>query len=447
MRPWNGERRLGHAVVLGGSIAGLLAARVLARSFETVTLVERDRLAHEPEPRKGVPQGRHIHALLIRGEQILARMFPDLVPELESLGAARVFSQDVAMHAFGSWKVRSRFGGGYSALCFSRPLLEWQIARRVAALPNVRVADETDVLGVSASGDRSRIEGAVIRRRSGDRGEETLSADLVVDATGRGSRAPQWLESLGYAPPEEEELRVNIAYATRIYRRPPRDPGWRALNILPTLPNKSTGAIFPIEGDRWMVTLIGWFCESPPDSEEAFLSFARGLPVPDIHEAIRDAEPLTPVVVHRLPSSRRRYFERLERAPEGLLVLGDALCSFNPVYAQGMTVCALEATALEASLGSPSSSTRRIQRRIASATELPWMIVTNEDRRFPEAAGPRPPWLHALHWYGAKLQDACAHDEEVLRVFGEVNHMLRSPAALFRPDIALRVLRGSARAR
>lgn len=437
------DRRFGDAVVLGSSMAGLLAARVLSDHFETVTVVERDRLAHEPAPRKGVPQGRHIHALLIRGEQGLSRFFPDLVPELVQLGAERVFSQDVAMHAFGSWKLRPRFDGSYSALCFSRPLLEWQVARRVAALPNVRVLDETDILGILPSDGRSRIEGALVQRRGGDAAQERLRADLVVDATGRGSKAPQWLGSLGYLPPREEELRVDVAYASRIYRRPARDLGWQALNILPTPPGKSMGAIFPIEGDRWMVTLVEWFSKNPPEDEETFLRCARALPVPDLHDAIRDAEPLTPVVNHRLPSSRRRRYEEMTRSPEGLIVIGDALCSFNPVYAQGITVCALSAEALDDSLRAPTCSTRRAQRRIAAAADVPWTIVTGEDRRFPEAAGPRPPWLTALHWYGAKLQDACARDEEVLRAFADVNHMLRSPAALFRPDIVLRVLRSA----
>jgi 2-polyprenyl-6-methoxyphenol hydroxylase-like FAD-dependent oxidoreductase len=216
-------------------MAGLLATRVLSDHFGRVTLVERDSNAAERDPRKGVPQGRHVHALLSRGEHILGQLFPDLVAALEAAGAVRVdMGNDVSWYHFDVWK--TRFFSGVSGLLFSRPLLEWHISRRVAALPNVDVIDDCDVHGFTADADRTRVTGITIQRHHGDMRQETLNADLVIDASGRGSQTPLWLASLGYMQPEESTLKIGVGYATRLYRRPEKFVGWKALVVAPRPP-------------------------------------------------------------------------------------------------------------------------------------------------------------------------------------------------------------------
>jgi 2-polyprenyl-6-methoxyphenol hydroxylase-like FAD-dependent oxidoreductase len=224
-------------------------ARVLSDHFVKVTLVERDRLPQSAEPRKGVPQGRHVHALLIRGEQILSQLFPDLLPALMEAGATRVdMGEDLCWHHFGLWK--TRFLSGLSGLSLSRPLLEWQIGRRVGALPNVQVIEECNCDQLTTSDDKTCVTGVKIQRRTGADPENLLVADLVVDASGRGSQTLQWLESLGYPRPGESTVKVSLGYATRIYRRPQNLPDWKALYVVPRPPTKRGGIIFPIEDDR-----------------------------------------------------------------------------------------------------------------------------------------------------------------------------------------------------
>lgn len=218
--------RYGHAVVVGASLAGLLAARVLAKRFERVTLIERDALPDGPEPRKGVPQARHVHALLIRGERIIGGLFPDLVPALLERGAMPVrFGRDLRWHHFGTWKVR--FESALRGIAVSRPCLEFEIRRRLVEIANVRVIDSSIVTRFMADWDRSRITGVYWRGRSSIVPDEPLHADLVVDASGRGSQTPQRLRELGYERPEESHVRVNFGYASRIFETPAGSRDWK----------------------------------------------------------------------------------------------------------------------------------------------------------------------------------------------------------------------------
>lgn len=427
-----------HAVVLGGSMAGLLAARVLSEQFARVTLVERDHYPEQAEPRKGVPQGRHLHALLAKGLQVLHGYFPDLK---ESLIAGGAYigdpGTDLHWHHFGGYKVT--ISTDLEGVFVSRPFLESEVRRRVLALPNVTALQGYDVEGVAASADRATVTGAAIRNRATDRTEH-LAAELVVDATGRGSQAPKWLLALGFAAPDEAQVNVDIGYTTRVYRRDPDDQIGRFVVQEAPL-GKRFGLAFPIEGDRWIVTQGGMLGDHAPHEERGFLDFAASLPVGDLYKVIKDAEPLNDFAIHKFPHSRRRYYERLKRVPANFVVMGDAVCSFNPVYGQGMTVAAIEAEQLASWLRTDRArDPHRFFKTIARTVDVPWMLAVGEDFRYPQVTGPKSPETSLINAYTARLHRAATHDPVVLTAFLRVAHLLAPPTSLFHPRIVARVL-------
>ncbi|HEY7125927.1 MAG TPA: FAD-dependent monooxygenase [Ktedonobacterales bacterium] len=436
-----------HAVVIGASMAGLLAARVLSDHFERVTVIERDRL-DGMDARKGVPQGRQTHAILSKGAAVIEELFPDLFPSLIEGGATPVdMGADLRWYQFGVWKVQ--FSSGIRVYCESRPWLEGQIRQRVASRTNVRILDGYEVTRLYTSADTKRITGVQARTADGERREEALMADLVVDASGRGSQAPQWLKSLGYPQVEESVVKVDVGYATRIYRRPKDAPAdWKVMAIFCTPPQeKRIGFVLPIEGDRWSVSVSGWLKDYPPSDDAGFLDYARSLPSPALYELIKDAEPLSPVSIYRFAANRRRYYERMSALPEGFLVMGDAVCSFNPIYGQGMTVAAIEAETLQAALqqcqgrqGDMAGFTRRFQKAIAKTINVAWMFTTSEDFRYPETEGKRSFGMGFFHWYSRRLLEAAADNPRLAQSFYLVMHMLKPPTAMFTPRVLAAVL-------
>jgi 2-polyprenyl-6-methoxyphenol hydroxylase-like FAD-dependent oxidoreductase len=437
------RRPLGHAVVLGGSVVGLLAARVLSDQFDRVTLIERDALADRPEPRKGVPQGNHLHALLARGRMIAEALLPGLCDELLAAGAMRLNAgRDLAWHQSGAWRIQH--DSGLFFLSMSRPLLESTIAKRVRARPNVTVLDGVRVIGLQA--EDNSITGVRLARSSGCGQTSEIEADLVVDAMGRGSSLPQWLMGLGVAAPRTELVGARVSYATRTFRRLDHGPNRRAL-VVAGKPARRSGLMFPIEGDRWLVTLPGFFDEPMPQDHNAFLAYARSLAVPDIYETIRNGEPLSEIKRFRFIGSLRRRYERLEHVPEGLIAMGDAVCSFNPVYGQGMTVGAIEAEALsravtearvEGGIG-PDFGQRWFQ-TIRPVVDAAWNGVRLEDFRFPELARERPLRLRPLQWYMERVQQATHRSAFVTDRFYRVMNFLEPPSAFFSPRVMAEVL-------
>lgn len=430
-----------HAIVCGSSMAGLLTAGLLARHFERVTVVERDALEDGPHARKGVPQGTQTHVLLKRGLDIAAAIFPGLLEDLQAAGAqATDMSADCAWHAAGVW--RKRIHSGVTMYSQTRPLFEWRVRTLLAALPNVRILARHDVTGFLHAEDGSRVTGLKVRP-PGSAGETRLEADLVVDASGRGSRTPQWLEALGYPRVEETRIQIDVGYATRLYRIPPGfDAGWKSLIISAELPrNRRFGTIIPVEGNRWTVTLNGWLKDYPPTDEEGFLAYARSLEQPHLYEALKHAEPLGPILSYRYSHSQWRHYERLPRVPEGLLVVGDAFCSFNPVYGQGITSSALLVELLgECLRKGVDGLSRRYFERAGQRLKVPWTLSTTEDFRLPELGDLRPTGSGFLHWYGERFQQLTSRDDEAVRTFMEVMHMLKPPTALLSPGLVWKAL-------
>lgn len=383
----------GHAVVIGSGIAGLTAARVLADYFARVTIIERDSQLDSPQFRRGVPQAHHAHSLPVRGQQLLEKQFPGLTAELISQGAVAVHGgSEMAFFVAGEYhQVRQQ--GGLITLSSSRPLLESAIYRRVAAQPKVRIFSEHGVEGLLVDRSKRRVTGVRLHRRGGWPAQEaTLAADLVLDASGRDSQAPQWLADLGYTPPQETVVNAFTGYSSRLYRRPANfGESWKTLYVRPT-PTHTTrgGVILPIEGNRWHVTLHGMAGDYPPASEAGFLDFARSLLAPQFYEALCAAEPLTEPRGYRRTENRTRHYERLPRYLEGLLVCGDAAFTLNPVHAMGMTAAVLGSLALDKTLQAYGAAPNlaglagAFQQRLSRTMAELWKLTTDQDRRWPQ---------------------------------------------------------------
>jgi 2-polyprenyl-6-methoxyphenol hydroxylase-like FAD-dependent oxidoreductase len=434
--------RMARAVVLGGGVAGLLAARVLADGYPDVTVVDRDDLSLPTAERRGVPQGRHAHVLLTRGQQALEELFPGLTGTLVADGGPHGDALGDTRLIFSGHRLRQA-SSGLSMLSVSRPFLEAHVRARVRALPQVTFAPPCDIVGLAATPDARRVAGARVFRRADGSAAEVIAADLVVDATGRGSRVPRWLEELGYQPPVEERVGIDVGYATCLYRLPPDALGGDLSCLRAPTPELARGgALARLENDRWMLTLAGVLGDHPPTEPDGFVEFARSLRCPDIYDAIRDAQPLGGPVAHRFPANVRRRYERLARFPDGLLVVGDGLCSFNPIYGQGMTVAALEALALGGHIRRyPGARPRRLLRELALVVDAPWEMAVGGDLTFPGARGRRTRRLRAAGAYIAALHAAAAHDAALATAFLRVSGMLDRPRALLRPATAARVLR------
>jgi 2-polyprenyl-6-methoxyphenol hydroxylase-like FAD-dependent oxidoreductase len=436
-----------HAVVIGGSVGGLLAARVLSGHFEHVTVVERDPAPEGAEPRKGVPQGKHVHALFGGGVAVLERLYPGIFAELVAAGAVACdFARDLRWYHQGVWKLRPE--SGLRSFWQTRPFLESHVRRRTAGAPGVRCLHQCDAVRLLGDAAGARVTGVEVRHRGAAERTERLEADLVVDAGGRGSRAPQWLAELGYAAPEETTVGVGIGYASRFYeRRPDAGRDWRVLAVFATPPVRTrSGYLFPVEGGRWLATAVGRLNDQPPADERGYVEYLRSLEVPDFYEAIKDARPLSPVSTFTFPAQRWRHYERLARWPDGLIVLGDAVCSFNPIYGQGMSVCALQADLLDRMLRDcggpavPAGLPRRFHRRAAGVIATPWLIATGSDFLYPQTQGRRPFGTRLMNWYLTRVFRLCARDRDVLLRFYRVLHLLDQPTTLLHPSVALRVL-------
>ncbi|MCM3904198.1 MAG: hypothetical protein ND866_21045 [Pyrinomonadaceae bacterium] len=438
-----------HALVLGGSLAGLLAARVLCDHFDRVTVVERDPFPATASPRRGVPQANHVHALMPRGRLILEQLFPGLQKEMMAAGAPLVgMGKDVAWLTPQGWGVR--FRSNLEVLSFTRPLLDLHVRRRLITDCRVHVMENTEIIRLLPGRQNGKVAGAVVRTggENSDRVVEMqLRADLVVDATGRASRAPRWLEELGYPAPEETIINAHLGYASRLYRIPEGfSADWKCIFVQAAPPERKRGAIlFTVEGDRWLVTMIGGGRDYPPTDNDAFLEFARSLPSPIIYDAIRQAEPLSPIKGHRGTENRLRHFERAGRQPENFIAIGDSVCAFNPVYGQGMTIAAMGANALHECLceekGVLENFARRFQKRLTKVTAAPWMLATSEDYRYRETeGGSASVATRIMHHYMDHVVKLSTFDASVRQVLLEVFGMLVQPSALFRPNIVLRVL-------
>lgn len=464
------ERLPRHAVVIGGSMAGLLAARVLSDHFDRVTIVERDVYPDGPVFRPGVPQMRQLHVLLGRGQKVLEHYYPGLGSELDSAGAQRFeWPADVLWLSPAGWSQRYR--PGLSLLSCSRALLEWQVRQRTLALKGVAVRGGYVAEGLVMSPGGTAVVGVRLRHRpapgaAAPREDETgdgtsgaretteateLAADLVVDASGRESHLPTWLEAAGYPTPPVERINAFLGYATRLYS-PPADSAidWKLLMSSFRAPNTRAGAITHTEGGKWIVLLAGNGRDFPPTDDAGYLTFAEGMRTPLFAQALRAATPLSPVYGYRRTENQWRHYEKVARWPERLAVVGDAAVAFNPIYGQGMSVAAIEAQVLDASLreqrrrkpdGDLTGFARRFQAAQAKAAATPWLMATGEDLRYPATEGPRVGRVTRLmQRYTDRVIQVATEDPTVGLAFARVSHLLSPFTILFSPAVVVRTL-------
>lgn len=433
--------------MVGAGLAGLLAARVLTRRFGQVTILDRDELPEDACFRKGVPQGRHLHSLATRGSELLERLFPGLDAELGAAGAPLLDQTADTITEMSSGRM-PRFESGITMRAASRPLLEGAIRARVREEPAVRFVTGTEVTGLLSRG--GSVKGVTTRRRGAEPGEPgEVLADLVVDTSGQGSRAPRWLSELGYGVPEETVVDARLGYASRWYRVP-EDFGengedWLSLAVLPGWPdNPRGGTLRRVEGGLWTAVLTGSGGDCPPTDPARFLEFAASLPSQIIHDAISDAEPVSPVYGYRRTANRRLHYEKMD-LPAGFLVMGDAATTLNPSYGTGMTASSLAAGALEECLDGLGARRgnrvlsrlgRRFQKRQVKAVSPCWTTTTSNDAQWAATGvedlnAPR----RLAHGVSEQVMVLATESKETVRTMFEVKNVLRSPAAMLRPGI------------
>lgn len=427
------------AVVLGGSVAGLCAARVLADAFEEVVVLERDSFPNEPVARDGAPQSSQPHVMLEGGRATLEDLFPGFSEDVMAEGGLRIDA---------STDLQEYNGGGYLSdppsrlptYCASRPLFEQVARRHIQAVEGVDLQGGQQFLDYVTDDSASAVTGVHYRDDSNE--GRTLSADLVVDATGRTSKTPTWLSDHGYDSPRVDEVTIDMTYSTVRVRRPPTDRGM--VLVAPDPPRTRGGAMIPVEGDRWEVILQGVHGDTPPTERTKLVEFAESLPVSDVAECLRSQAWLCEQAQqYPYPASRRYRYESVQTFPDGLVITGDALASFNPIYGQGMSVAALDAVLLHHALATEGLDglAARFFDRATTLLDGVWRTVVGGDFAFAETTGPKPRGTDLANWYMKQLIERAQTDPLVSETFARMTRLEKPPSALLRPRIAWRVLR------
>jgi 2-polyprenyl-6-methoxyphenol hydroxylase-like FAD-dependent oxidoreductase len=433
-----------HAIVLGAGMGGLLAARVLADTYDRVTVIERDRLSRAPSHRRGLPQGRHVHGLQPGGARVVDELFPGLLDELVDWGATLL--DDYSRFYFlpdGVHRVSPdlRTEAIYQP---SRPFLENGIRARVRETANVAIADNRDIVGLMSDG--VRVTGVRVATQGAP--EQVLMADLVVDASGRGSRTPVWLAELGYGRPDEEEVVIDVRYTSTLVRLAPGAVRETLTVIGPTDERSGGMSMAAYEDGTWMFTVFGYGDGYQGLDYAGMVEFVAGFAPEHMVAALRAAEPVDDVATFRFRANRRRRYDRMHRFPRGLLVLGDALCAFNPIYGQGMAVAALEARVLRDCLrGGEENLARRFFRKAAKPIQIAWDMAVGADLALPYVSGSRPLQMRLVSSYVGRVLVAAQHDPVVAARFMQVSALTEKPPRLMTPPMLARVVAANLRAR
>ena len=438
-----------HAPVIGGGIAGLLAAQILTKYFDRVTIIERDSLGEQPRQRQGVPQARHVHVLLKHGQQILEQIFPGIEADLSEAGVP-IIDWTADLLWFGSSGLAPRFTSGLTTFTCSRNLLEWSIRGRLATNASVIFMQAARVTNLLTDINKVSVDG--IRVQLHDKSQLDLIGDFVIDASGRNSCTPKWLIEIGYTSPSETIVDSFSGYASRWYQCPDDlKSDWQCLYVAAKPPSTRSAVIYPVENDRWVVTLAGAGRDYPSIDDAGFLEFAKSLHSPAIFEAIKDAKPISEAYSYKGMANRLRHYEKLSKFPERFVVIGDAVCAFNPVYGQGMTVAASAALILDQCLSQQLSKcsnrsltglSRIFQKRLSKVIAKSWRMTTGEDFRWPTTEGKRPDLIARLtQFYVDQILLLSAENKYIHKCFLEVMHQLKPFSSFFHPRISIQVLK------
>ena len=429
---------MSQAIVIGGSIAGLLTVRVLLDHFDHVTLLERDQLPDGPEVRPGVPQAQHVHTLLLHGYHLLESLFPSLTTDLLAQGAQLLdWANDWKILTMWAWMPQHQ--SNLTGLICSRLLLEWYLRQQLLQRPDFSLIDQTRAQSLVSDHLQSHITGVVIDSKTS--GGATLQANLVVDASGRRSQLPKWLTELGYSPVETTTVNSFFGYASRWYEYSPEEAIKGIIITSKPGTTRRGGIVCPVEGNRCVITLHSFEKDYPSSQEDEFLEFAKSLRDSAIYHIIQKAKPVSPIYCNRNTSNCLRHYEKLKAMPARLVTLGDAVCSFNPSYGQGMTVAALGAILLGDCLRHSSSKENlnskfslQFQRKLAKTLEVPWMMTTGEEFRWDMTTGDLSDWFtRKIQGYFDRVMRAATADTKIYDNFIQVAHMENSPSVLFHP--------------
>ncbi|WP_042454318.1 FAD-dependent oxidoreductase [Neobacillus dielmonensis] len=434
------------AIILGGGISGKLTARVLSNFYKEVIIIERDQEPTGPFPRKGAPQGNHIHALLHAGEYGLEKLFPGITENFYSTGAVKINStQDLAWFHHGVWKLR--YDGGYTTTLQTRPHLEWHVEQYLRTIPNITILYNNTFRDYEYDETENRIIGIKINDGSS---VKTIYGDLIVDASGASSMTTGWLKNRGIQIPEEK-VKIGLIYISKVFQLPAdlnRD--WTIKLVYPNPPQeKIGGTISKIEGNRYIVTFIGYHDEIDEKqvlkNDSSFLELAKKLPKDDIYQALKEAVPVSNTSVFRVPQIIWRKYEKIKQLPNGLLLIGDTICRIDPVFGQGMSIAVLETLALQNLLQNEHQSQQQLirafQQRAAKIIAPIWSMVLTEDFRYPATIGKKPFILPFMQWYSKNIFLLSAQNQETYHTFIKVMNLVRPITILMNPKILYRVLK------
>jgi len=433
-----------HAVVIGGSIAGCLTARVLSDYFDKVTIFEADTPPDEAVPRKGVPQGNHIHTLLAGGTAVIRKYFPAIHDDLVAAGADYGDPQ-IKWRLFtgGAWT--QRIPSGMGSYTMSRPLLEAAVRKHTLAIPNITLQVATPVSAYTWDESTTTVTGVTLESSG-----ESIKADFVADVSGRNSKASDWIKTVGFTSPERSNIGIDVGYTTFVVAEPPNNP--RNWNILYTIQKEIPadtrgGGIFCIEGGRYQVSAQGYHKDYAPTDWEGFLAYFKSHPFPVIYETIKNCEPIGEAIEYRYAAYLRRHYEKLSDFPKGLVVLGDAICSLNPVYGQGMTVAAKEVEHLDQCLRQcvPSGHIAdkfalEFFKGATKFVDAAWDAITVEDFRYPQTRGQRPKGYAFAKWLNRRFFALTATDKEFSLAFTKVLALVEPPESILKPKYLFKAL-------
>lgn len=425
-----------HVVVVGAGMAGLLAAASLADIVGKVTIIEKDALPKTPEVRKGVPQGAHVHTLLGYAVQAMENLIPGLMTDVYAAGAVKIRrNHDISFHdAVGPTPIRDV---GILTPSVTRPLLEQVTRQKVLALPNVHLRDATQLLELETDGQRD----VVGVRVETDGTSESISADLVVECSGRASKLTRWLPAHGYGEVPAQRIKILMGYTSGFFRLP-GDIATRskACLMLAVPPGNRAAYLTPVDGDLWLATMYGRGRDTAPRDADGFIAWARGLPHPIIHQILSRAEPVSDFKSYKIPFGIWNRYDQMPGFPDGLLPMGEALASFNPMYGQGMSLAAGQALSLRDALSSglDSNLAMRYFDGCNTLNGVGWSVMETRDFAYDCTSGERPPDLED-RWAAAKaIRQLAEVDPEVHALSVRVTHLLEPPTVLADPHIVER---------